>query len=795
MFKKNIYLIAALALAMPFIAKAENDARDSAKTYQIPSVTVTTTRAVERINPVPFSEISVKEIKLLNTSKDLPMFLSDMPSMLVYSEGGNGIGYTNLSMRGFNQRRIAVMVNGIPQNDPEDHNVYWIDMPDLTSSLENIQIQRGAGMSNYGAAAIGGSINLTTANIGMKRGTFIGSGFGFQEFGYDESFRHNVSRFSIEAASGIVDNQYAFYAKLSKINSFGYREKAWANLNSYFVSIVRFDGELSTQINVFGGPLADGLSYTGIPKSYVKDKKLRRSNYNYWNYDSTGKELSWITPRRSNELENFDQPHFEILNDWNISSNMIFKSSLFYYYGEGFFDYDGSGWTDKNSFRLTPENGFPNAEDPQNPIIRSYVLNKHGGWIPRLIIKHEQGELTIGAEYRIHRSDHWGKLSYAENLPKGYDPNYKFYQYDGARDIYSLFVREQYNLNSNLILNADLQYVHHSYRIDNEKAGKNYTSYTDINGKVITNGAEIFDIRYNFINPRIGLNYNIDAYQNAYFAIAVTSREPRMVNLYNASEAFTGKKPLFEGDTVGANVRYDFEKPLIKPERMFDLELGYNYRNEDYFFAANFYWMKLSNELVKSGTTDIFGNPIDGNAESTTHMGLELQASAMLLRSNYGHLILSANSTISKNNIDEYDFVTGSGEIVSLKDNPISGFPEFIAGARLSYTIADLFVSLSTKIVGEFRTDNFGDMLNTNQVLIKHLRDKWAYYADNKVDSYNIYNLDLSYTFRKICFGESFKVQLQVNNLFNKLYAAGGEGQEFFPAAERNVFVGFELGL
>jgi len=301
------------------IAHAQTDSlktlkKDSLRVYITPSVTVTSTRAEERKSPVPFSEITNVELENIYTVQDIPQLLSDLPSTYFYSESGNGIGYNKMTMRGFDQRRIAVMINGVPQNDPEDHNVYWLDFPDIGSSLQNIQVQRGAGLSSYGAAAIGGSVNLTTSNFTNERSIRVMSGVGIQEYGGADIFKTNVQKYSLELSSGLTGN-YAFYGRLSRINSQGYREHSAATLNSYFLSAARFDENVTTQINLFGGPLEDQLTYVGIPKAHVKDLSFRRKNYSDWAYDSTGRDIYYTVDRRERDIENFSQRHYDILTD------------------------------------------------------------------------------------------------------------------------------------------------------------------------------------------------------------------------------------------------------------------------------------------------------------------------------------------------------------------------------------------------------------------------------------------------------------------------------------------------
>ncbi|MFC2130130.1 TonB-dependent receptor [Bacteroidota bacterium] len=781
--------------SISIISASEIEA-DSLDVYKTPSVTVTADRAVEGKTPVPFSNLTQAEIQNTYIIRDIPELLTELPSIISYSESGNNIGYSYLTMRGFSQHRISVFVNGIPQNDPEDHNVYWIDMPDIASNVDNIQVQRGAGIVNYGAASIGGSINLTTSNFVNKRGIKLFSGIGYQEYGAGEgAIQPTMSKYSLEISSGMV-GKYAVYGRLSKINSSGYRDNMWVELNSYFLSAVRFDDDFTTQINVFGGPLRDGLGYTGLPKEYIKDVNLRRKNPSYWEYDEKAENVSYYVSRIEQEKEGFSQPHYELLNDWQINDNLTFHSSLFYYTGDGYFDYSGAGWAEgilKDWIGIDYDTSGGNNLFA-NPLIRGAVENKQGGWIPRLQWKHDGGELSVGAEIRIHRSDHWGKVIYSESLPEGYDQDYKFYSNNGKREIFSIFASEHFNLTDKLTISAEGQLVRQSYRLANIKRGNEYMEFLNQGGSMKSGEGNLFDINYIFFNPRLGFNYILEDNMNVYALTAFTSREPRMKNYFAAEEAYYGAQPQFESVDINGEIGYDFSVPLVKPESMLDFELGWNYRTESYNISVNGYWMEYFDELVSSGIVDIWGRPVDGNIPRTRHIGLELQGSAVLFNNSSGLLKLSTNATFSNNRIVEFDFVTNTGDLVSLADNLIAGFPDIMGAVRLSYALGKFYCALSGRYVGEFRTDNYGNMIS-DSVIQTHLANDWNVYIDNKVDAYFLMNADISYTFEKILSLQTLKIQAKANNLLNELYAAYGIGKTFFPAAERNFFIGIELGL
>jgi len=466
---------------------------------------------------------------------------------------------------------------------------------------------------------------------------------------------------------------------------------------------------------------------------------------------------------------------------------------LFYYTGDGFFDFDGS-WADARTLRLTREYGWdlPDTVYPRNAIIRAFVGNKHGGWIPRLLWKHASGELLLGTEIRLHRSVHWGKVRYAELLPTDFDPEYKIYQYEGVRDIFSLFAREQYELASQVTLNIEAQIVHHSYRIRNERAGNRYTYYLTRSGDTVWGNGTLFDIRYTFFNPRVGLLWKPTAEHELFGLLAYTSREPRMRNLYAAEDAYFGARPLFESDTIGGIVRYDFSKPLVKPERMLDIEFGWRYRTNWLQASVGVFWMEFFDELVKSGRVDIFGAPIDGNAPRTRHVGIELEAAAQFLsHPRWGSLIAGLSTTLSRNRIVEYTYYSSRGTAVSLNGNPVAGFPEFLASGHLRYQHGQLQAQLTLRHVGRFYSDNFGTRLAEYAAFDPTIAD----YRDNVVDPYTVADLDLRWGIPNFLGLQQLVVRLQVNNLFNTLYAAGAEGRHFFPGGERLIFLGVDMEL
>ena len=710
-------------------------------------------------SPVSFSQIKKDEIKENYVHQDIPEFLSYLPSTTFYSESGNGVGYNYMSIRGFDQRRISISINGIPQNDPEDHNIYWIDLPDLLENTELIQVQRGAGNGVIGYPAVGGSINIITATHSDKSKYELYSTLG----------SYNYRKYGVSVSSGLIDNKYSFSTRLSRTLSSGYRDNSWVELNSYYLSAVRFDKNLTTQLNLYGGPLEDGLVYNGLPKWAINNKELRKENYSYWE-DADG-QYTYTVRRKPTEIENFSQPHFELLNELNISKNITLNSALFLILGEGFFDYDGSWSIFYNDYFRLNENGYDPLYIPNGALIRASVENKQWGWIPRFSLKHDNGELIVGAEFRNHISEHWGSINFASNIPPSLEKTYRYYSYEGSKKIMNFFAHENYQFSEKINVLAELQLAYHQYKIANEKYLNNE-----------------FDIDGLFLNPRLGINYKFDTAISSYLSFARITREPRLKNYYDAAESSGGAVPQF---SVLPGGEYDFSNPLVKPETMNNLELGFVYNKENVNLTLNGFYMLFKDEIVNQGQVDRFGQPITGNMDETIHMGIELSSNIKLNK----YIDITLNGAYSKNFISKgstfINAINGDVLEVNLKDNRISGFPDLTFNGIVSFKYKNFLSRFFAKYVGKFYSDNYDENLSTYRILYPGITD----YSDNKVEPYFTANLLMSYEFEADPIFQKIKIFAQVNNVFDKLYAAYAIGKEFFPAAERNIMAGIRIGL
>ncbi|MEO6939193.1 MAG: TonB-dependent receptor plug domain-containing protein [Candidatus Kapaibacterium sp.] len=742
------------------------------KTYHAPEIVVTGFPNIEGKTPAAFETVTRAEIKQVLTEQDIPTLLSAMPSATSYSQSGTDVGYSFLSIRGFDSRRISVMVNGIPQNDPEDHTVYWIDMPDLASATSTVHIQRGAGTAFYGPPSIGGSINVETLLSG-KREITLSSGYG----------SYNTRKYAAQFNSGIFDDKYIISARLSKTHTDGYRNSDWVDLSSYAVSVARFDSNFSLQANFYGGPITDGLNYYGLHPSAdrheLTDPELRKVN---WSESGTYE-------RRPEEHEEFFQPHYEVLTNWELSESASLSNSVFYIQGDGQFDYDGvySGafavpaLSNAEFYRLTKPYADRYGFTPLpvsdsligNELARAYVGNQQWGWLPRFEWLNEMGTFTAGAELRFNRSIHWSKLLSAAHLPADLPGDYHYTEYHGGKDVLSGYISQETSYGKDVHLLASIQLVSQKYHFYDQKPF--YVDSSMARTRQLDTGWTSYEysIPFIFLNPRLGVNITFAENMTSFASLSLTSREPRFADYYQA-DFFS--EPNFARAASGHG--YDFTSPNVRPERLLDLELGWRLLHTPMTARTSVsasvtgYYMSFTDELIATGNTDGFGAPITGNAEKTLHYGLELgvECSASEV------LTLGANATFSKNEIKQ--FTTFAGLPGAAEGKVPIGFPSTTANVVVGVTpIENFFVSLTGRYVGSF----YGDILNTPEF---------------QNDPYFVLDANVRYRIVKVAGLEFIDLKLEANNLLDKLYTSYVTSSAgFFVAAPRHGFASIEIGL
>ncbi len=744
--------------------------QDSVRHTNGTDVIVTGFPAEQGKTPVPVTTIKREELQLGAPFKELPSLLKDLPSMVTYSESGLDFGYIYTNIRGFEQRRISVLINGVPQNDPEDHSVYWVDVPDLAGYGSKVSVQRGAGSAFYGSPAIGGSINVETFPPATRDLSVSVMGGSF-----------NSNKFSLSANSGLIEGKYLISAHLSQAHTDGYRDYAFIDTKSYYLSVARIDEKSTLQFNIYGGSITDGLGYYGIylfnnDRTVLQDRTLRKynvsENYNY--------------ERRAEEQEQFVQPHYEVLSSIKLDDRLTLNNTVFYIQGDGRFDYDGTwpylygaanGVSNSAIYRLTTEYGLRYNFKPINDsslgseLTRGYVGNKQWGWLPRLEYKHNDGEFILVGEIRIHRSTHWGKLLSASELPADLPRDYHYYEYNGGKNIFSGYLSERYSLTPDLNLSTSVQLLNQEYTFGNE-----LPYYLDSLGAARQNlpkgfYSNSFTVPLFFVNPRLGLNLKLSDAISAFGSVSYTSREPRLKDYYNPE--FFGSPKFYRNPDSS----YNFNSPTIKPEHLIDVELGVkvldlklddNLRST---LAATFYYMPFTDELLQTDEKDAWGSAALANAEKALHYGIELEAGLEYARV----FALKATATLSHNEIQEFTKFSSTSSVVG--KTPI-GFPSLTGNvSAIIKPIDQLQITLTGRYVGQM----YGDLENTEA---------------NRNDAYNVFDGNVSYRLNDFLGASHMTIRGQVNNIFDKLYTTYATASAgFFVAATRNWYLSFELGI
>lgn len=719
-------------------------------------IVVSAGRAKEGLNPVTITNISREELERQPDMKDLPVHLARQPAITWSSENGNAIGYSTLRMRGFGQRRLAVAINGIPQNDPEEFNVFWINFFDIQGAVQDIQIQRGAGSSVYGPTAIGGAINIRAMPYQPDFHASVHVGAG--AFG--------TRRYTAEVNTGLLSDRWIAFGRLSRLESDGYREWSWTEFWRFFAGVTRYGDRSSLTLQAYGGPQRDGLAYSGIPKA-ANDGPVddgfggqvdRRYNFSAFDRD----------------VEDFHQPHVELHHEWDVRDGVSFNQSLFWVKGEGYFDFGGT-FRSADYLRLPAGIVAPGQEalplfisrPDVSVLFRAYLDQWQIGWMPRLTWQGNGSTTTIGAEARLHRSLRWGRVQESNSLPTsivGSEADARVYSFRGEKAIASVYGSHLRRFENRWAVQGEFQATWRQYKVHDEAFF----------------GTE-FSKPYVFFNPRLGVTWRPEQPLSAFASVALASREPRMKTLYDGEEAGNGFEPRFE---VGSDGNPDTDNPLVSAEHLVDLETGVRLTRNDWKLAVGGFLMAFRDEIVPSGGLDQYGVPRTGNADRTRHLGLELDGEWRVANS----LTLSGNATFSRNRFIEFDeFVpTGSGvDRLDRSGNTIAGFPSRSGNMGLDWRRGGLSVSIMGSWVGQQFIDNGNG------------RDSAGVQNDNlTVDAFFLMDAGIRWRAEgrhRLEFG------VDINNVLDDRVLTYGNvsvtGPQFFPAATRHLFFSTKLTL
>ena len=644
---KRIFLLTAAALCAVFGARAE--AKQSLNIIQndsvaIQQIEVTATRAT-KTTPIAHSDLSRSEIEAQNYGEDIPSLLKNLPSVVIASESGTGIGSTSFRVRGTDATRINVTLNGVPMNDAETHSVYWYDTPDLVSSLGSVQLQRGVGTSTSGTGAFGASLNMTSAPMASNF-----SGRASLSYG---SF--NTAKQEIALSSGLLGGHWAVEGRLSHVASDGYVERASSNLSSYMLQAGYYKGNTSVKLLSFGGVAKVYLAYTGITAEQMAENRR---------YNPEGEIVidGKVVGYYDDHTDNYTQVNNQLIVNHSFNDKWRISATAHYTYGNGYYrNY-------KNDQKLAKYGIAPieveGAFIERTNLLRKKMMgNNFGGVVGSALYSAERVSLAMGVSASLYDGVHYGEISGLLAAPDFATTEY-YRNYTTKWDA-SCFAKVDWLITKGLNLYADVQYRHITHLI----SGVN-DNYDDT-----ISAMQRLDIArcYNFFNPKLGLHYSFAKSHSVYASAAVGQKEPTRNNFTDIRK---GEYP--------------------RAEKMLDIEAGYAFRTAKVDVSLNLYYMMYRDQLVQTGELSDTGELLSRNVPDSYRRGIEVAVTGVVTK----WLSVGGNATLSQNHIKNYvDYIDGVA--FERGRTTIAYSPAVTAGVFIDAHVKGFAARLSTRYVSK----------------------------------------------------------------------------------------------
>ncbi len=676
-------------------------------------IIVKSTRANARSGMV-YTNVTQAEIKKLNVGQDLPFLLNQLPSVVVTSDAGAGIGYTGIRIRGSDPTRINVTLNGIPYNDSESQGVFWVNMPDFSSSVQSIQVQRGVGTSTNGAGAFGASLNVNTLQLNREAFGEVNLSAG--------SF--NTFKTNFIASSGLLNDRFVFDARLSKIGSDGFVDRASSDLQSYYLSGGYYHNSTMIRLNHFGGKEKTYQAWNGIPQALAKGDMAGLDAYIERNwYDEAHKQELLARGRKfnyynyENETDNYVQSHWQLISSFGLGQNWRLNPTLFFTKGDGYYEQFKSNGK-LADYNLQPVTIGEETITRTDLIRRKYLDNAFYGGVWSLDYE-GKGRLTgtLGGGYNYYDGAHFGEVIWAKFASDGHI-NHRYYDNNSTKSDLNFYGKAYYNFAPQWDAYVDLQYRRVSFDM---RGTGDVLQHLD------------FANTWNFFNPKVGLTYALSDLSSVFLSYAKGTKEPNRTDFV------------------------DTAPNVPNPEKLHDFEAGYRTGGSRWAAEANVYYMNYRDQLVLTGQINQVGEAIRVNVPESYRAGIEVQAGGKIT----DKLSLNANLALSRNKIKEFTYTVASSdevlpdEVTQYQDTDISFSPKVIAGGNITYApVQGLSLSLLPKYVGKQYLDNTSS-------------------EDKKLDGYFISDLNVSFT-PKAEKLKDLNFTLLVNNIFNKEYESNG---------------------
>ncbi|MCA9782568.1 MAG: TonB-dependent receptor, partial [Candidatus Cloacimonetes bacterium] len=725
--------------------------------------------------------IDGEELELRHQGQDLARLLDGTPGLVSFSYGGNPAGYSEIRLRGFDQKRVDVQLNGVPLNDPEDHYVYWVDLPDMGSSLVEAQVQRGTGVAATGGNNFGGAVRLST---GFSPTPGLGLEAGVGSFG--------TRRQALTWSSGRQQDGWQLETRFSQLRSDGFRERS--DLSSWGLAIsgrrsLPGGGEL--RLSHFNGRQLSHVAWDGVPLSLLEAGQRTANSYAAY----------------PNSVDDFRQPQFTLqltqpLGGW------VLDGTLYHIRGDGFYETYKQG-EDLEAFGYQPwtrtlEDGSSEDVRSTDLVNRRWIRKHQSGLTLHADRSTGLGELQLGLAGWIYRGEHYGEVLWGSDLPPQNLPGGRYYTQLSHKSRLAPWVRLETPLGANTVLRSSLSLTLSDYTMEQQAVGN-------------FQGSELnrFELSHALPAGALGLSWTRSPQHTLFASLGYSQREPSQSEYWQAWQGSDdlGADPAFARADTLANGSLEWHDPQARPEQVVNLELGSRWTPQGGSLELTVYHMLLRDEIVLYGGVDE-ESPVRGNAPRSHRSGVELAGQLQLP----WQLETGGNAALSRNVLDElvvYSTQWDADWTPHLVRRDFSGnamalSPELIANAWLQWRpLAALKIRPRLQFVSMQYLDNSED--DDYSELAPGLIDPAFLNADGSLryrktlPAYTTLGLDLAGNWTM---GSSLELELSLHgdNLLDREYqnngywndwvegAAGYRPQpELYPAAGRSFMAGLAL--
>lgn len=694
-----------------------------ASNKQLEEVVVNANR-VDKTSGMAFNNVDSETLKKQNFGQDAPYMLGQLTGVVVNSDAGNGIGYTGLRIRGSDGTRINLTINGVPVNDAESQATFFVNMPDLVSSTDNIQVQRGVGASSNGAGAFGASINFQTSQFNDKAYAKVISTYG--------SF--NTRRNTLMAGTGLLNNKFTLDARASKITSDGYIDRAFSNLHSYYLAAGYYGKKSIIKFINFLGKEKTYQAWNYVPEDSIK---MGNRTYNEIGaYTDAYGKLNFY----NNETDNYQQNNFQLHIIHPFSSRLILNITGHYTKGAGYYEQYKQD-AKLSSYNIAPlllsVNDSTTLTIKNSDIIRRRWLdNDFAGGIFNLNYRaNEKLSFILGGGYNTYFGKHFGNVIWTQ-FASNSSLNHQYYMNTGNKNDGNAYLKMNYKpiQKLNVFVDAQVRYVDYSFVGINDVllSTKQLKSFV-------------------FFNPKVGMSYNLNQFINMYASFAVANKEP---NRNDFVENTPANRP--------------------KHEQLFDTEFGMNYSSKRLNAGINFYNMSYKNQLVLNGQVNDVGAAKRVNVENSYRRGVELEARVNI----NPYLNFAGNIALSQNKISEFvEYTDSSNADYSIytqykkvyKNTDILLSPKVVSSLIMEIKpYRDFEISVVNKYVGRQFLDNTSNIKRS-------------------INPYYVVDLRFNYKVKTQLIPE-LSLMLSINNVFSTLYETTGYTYSYYTDATLNTF-------